>query len=59
MQTLTHIKALLEARGLSPRHGFGQNFLIDHNQLSRLLDAAAIAPGEAVLEIGPGTGTLT
>ncbi len=59
MQTLAHIKAILEARGLSPRHGFGQNFLIDHNQLARLLDEAAISPGESVLEIGPGTGTLT
>ena len=59
MQTLAHIKSLLEARGLSPRHGFGQNFLIDHNQLSRLVDAAKIEPGESVLEIGPGTGTLT
>ncbi len=59
MQTLAHIKTLLEVRGLSPRHGFGQNFLIDHNHLQRLLEAASIAPGESVLEIGPGTGTLT
>jgi 16S rRNA (adenine1518-N6/adenine1519-N6)-dimethyltransferase len=59
MQTLAHIKSLLEARGLSPRHGFGQNFLIDHNQLSRLVDSAKVEPGESVLEIGPGTGTLT
>jgi 16S rRNA (adenine1518-N6/adenine1519-N6)-dimethyltransferase len=59
MQTLAHIRALLESRGLTPRHAFGQNFLIDHNQLSKLIDAAGLSPGDVVLEIGPGTGTLT
>lgn len=59
MQTLGEIKALLEARGIRPKHRFGQNFLHDRHQLRKLVDAAAIAPGETVLEIGPGTGTLT
>lgn len=59
MQTLSEIKAMLEARGFSPRKAFGQNFLIDHNLIRRLVDAAGLAPGDAVLEIGPGTGTLT
>lgn len=59
MQTLTEIKALLAARGLSPRKALGQNFLIDHNLISRLIDAAAPRPGEPVLEVGPGTGALT
>lgn len=59
MQTLTEIRALLAERGLRPKHRLGQNFLHDKNQLQRLVAAAALAPGDCVLEIGPGTGTLT
>ena len=50
---------MLDERGLSPRHRFGQNFLHDHNVLSKLVDAAGLEEGDLVLEVGPGTGTLT
>lgn len=59
MQTLTEIRSLLEARGIRPKHRLGQNFLHDHNQLRRIVDAAELDPGDVVLEVGPGTGTLT
>ena len=59
MQTLTEIRALLQARGATPRHRFGQNFLHDHNQLRRLVTRAGVTQGTRVLEVGPGTGTLT
>ncbi|GJQ29420.1 MAG: ribosomal RNA small subunit methyltransferase A [Phycisphaerae bacterium] len=59
MQTLAEIKAMLEGRGLSPRYAFGQNFLLDHNLIRKLVDASGVGPGSTVLEIGPGTGTLT
>lgn len=59
VQTLGEIRRLLEERGLSPRKALGQNFLIDHNLLSRLVTAAGVGPGIRVLEAGPGTGTLT
>jgi 16S rRNA (adenine1518-N6/adenine1519-N6)-dimethyltransferase len=59
MQTLSEIKALLESRGLAPRKSLGQNFLIDHNLIRKLVDASGVGPGDPVLEIGPGTGTLT
>ncbi|MGQ0626767.1 MAG: 16S rRNA (adenine(1518)-N(6)/adenine(1519)-N(6))-dimethyltransferase RsmA [Phycisphaerales bacterium] len=59
MQTLSHIKALLESRGLAPRKALGQNFLIDKNLVSKLLSAAGVHAGDLVLEVGPGTGTLT
>ena len=50
---------MLEERGLSPRHRFGQNFLHDHNVLRKLVDAAQLSEGDVVLEVGPGTGVLT
>jgi 16S rRNA (adenine1518-N6/adenine1519-N6)-dimethyltransferase len=59
MQTLSQIKSLLQDHGLSPRHSMGQNFLIDQNLLQKLLNAADVQPGDLVLEVGPGTGTLT
>lgn len=58
-QTLSKIKGLLEAHGLRPKHRFGQNFLHDGNQMRKILDAAVIAPGEVVLEVGAGTGALS
>ena len=59
MQSLSEIKSILSERGLRPRHRFGQNFLVEPVHLRRLLDAAAASRGETVLEVGPGTGTLT
>lgn len=59
VQTLTQIKELLASRGLSPRHRLGQNFLCDHNLIRRLVDESGVRSGDLVLEIGPGTGTLT
>jgi|LakMenEpi03Aug12_release.lakeMendotaPanAssembly.Ray.scaffolds.fasta_scaffold145063_2 16S rRNA (adenine1518-N6/adenine1519-N6)-dimethyltransferase len=37
----------------------GQNFLIDPEALQNITDALDIAPGDNVLEIGPGIGFLT
>lgn len=37
----------------------GQHFLTDPSVLSRIVDAAQLAVGEPVLEIGPGRGHLT
>src|SRR5688572_24857373 len=59
VQTLTEIRQLLAERGLTPRHRLGQNFLHDKNQLTKLVDAANVSSGDVVLEVGPGTGTLT
>jgi 16S rRNA (adenine1518-N6/adenine1519-N6)-dimethyltransferase len=58
-QTLTEIKDELAARGIRPKHTLGQNFLHDHNQLRKLVAAAALPADALVLEVGPGTGTLT
>ena len=59
MQTISEIREILNERGLHPKHRMGQNFLHDQNQLRRLLDASKVGPGDLVLEVGPGTGTLT
>lgn len=59
MQPLSEIRHLLESHGLSPKKSLGQNFLIDHNLIRKLVDASAVVPGDLVLEVGPGTGTLT
>lgn len=45
--------------GLHLRKGLGQNFLVDAQVLADIVDAAALHTGEAVLEVGPGIGTLT
>jgi len=58
-QTCAQIKAMLASRGLSPRKRFGQNFLVDQNLVRKLVDESGVTSGEVVLEVGPGTGTLT
>jgi 16S rRNA (adenine1518-N6/adenine1519-N6)-dimethyltransferase len=51
--------AVLERHGLYTRKAFGQHFLVDDNIVGRIADRAALRPGEHVLEVGPGIGTLT
>ncbi len=41
------------------RKRFGQHWLTDASVLDRIVAAAEIAPGERVLEVGPGRGALT
>lgn len=38
---------------------YGQNFLIDRGMLDKIIDSAEITKDDAVLEIGPGIGTMT
>lgn len=44
---------------LQKKKSLGQHFLRAKNYLAVAADAAEITPGETVLEIGPGEGTLT
>jgi 16S rRNA (adenine1518-N6/adenine1519-N6)-dimethyltransferase len=50
---------LFREHGFRPKKRFGQNFLVDRNVVNKILDAAEITEGNAVLEVGPGAGTLT
>lgn len=49
----------LREHNLTPKKGLGQNFLVDETALARIAAAAEITPDSAVLEIGPGLGSLT
>ena len=50
---------LLAANGLRPSRALGQNFVVDHNTVRRIARLAAVGPGDRVLEIGAGLGSLT
>jgi len=41
------------------KKSYGQNFLVDGSVVGKIVSAAGILPGDVVLEVGPGTGTLT
>mgnify|MGYP001374404076 FL=1 len=50
---------ILQTFGLKAKKRFGQNFLINEKVVQAIAQAAQIGPGDLVLEIGPGIGTLT
>jgi len=49
----------LKKLGHEPNRLYGQNFLVDKNIVLKTLQIAKLATGEAVVEVGPGLGTLT
>ncbi len=53
------IAQLLSAHGLRPSRALGQNFVADPNTVRRIARLAGTRPGDHVLEIGPGLGSLT
>ena len=55
----TATRDLLARLGHQPKRFLGQNFLVDGNIVRKSLELAGIAPGDTVVEIGPGLGTLT
>lgn len=55
----TYISAVLNRFDFSFQKKYGQNFLIDDNILSKIIDSAKITKEDTVLEIGPGIGTMT
>src|SRR5262245_17311803 len=57
--TPTQIRELLSAHGLRPSRALGQNFLADPNTARRIARLANIEPGDQVVEVGPGVGSLT
>lgn len=55
----TEIRALAERLDVSPTKKWGQNFVHDANTVRKIVTAAKLQAGEAVVEIGPGLGSLT
>jgi len=53
------IRDLAEMLGVNPTKKLGQNFVIDGNTVRRIVKVAAVKPGETVVEVGPGLGSLT
>lgn len=58
-QTRTHLMELFEKHGFHPRHDLGQNFLIDLNLISYIVEVADIQANDVVLEVGAGTGGMS
>ena len=53
------IRELLASGGLAPRRSLGQNFVADANTVRRIARLADVGPGDRVVEIGAGLGSLT
>ena len=53
------IAQLLSAHGIHPSRALGQNFVADANTVRRIARLAEVGPGQPVLEIGAGLGSLT
>ncbi|WP_419946803.1 16S rRNA (adenine(1518)-N(6)/adenine(1519)-N(6))-dimethyltransferase RsmA [Candidatus Poriferisodalis sp.] len=53
------IKEMLERAGAAPRRSLGQNFVVDPNTVRRIARLACVGPGDRVVEVGAGLGSLT
>ena len=59
--TLTRgeVSSLLDAYGLSPSRALGQNFMVEPGTVRKIARLAGVGPGDHVVEIGAGLGSLT
>jgi 16S rRNA (adenine1518-N6/adenine1519-N6)-dimethyltransferase len=53
------INEMLDRAGVLPSKQLGQNFLIDPNMARWIVAQLEATPDDAVVEVGPGTGSLT
>jgi 16S rRNA (adenine1518-N6/adenine1519-N6)-dimethyltransferase len=56
---LPPLREALTEHGLLARKAFGQHFLLDLNITRKIARLAELAPGDRVIEVGPGPGGLT
>ncbi len=56
---LANTKRIVQENQIRFQKKFGQNFLIDPHVLAKITAAADLHADEAVIEVGPGIGTLT
>lgn len=52
-------KYLMNKYNITANKSYGQNFLIDENVVSGIVEKAEVSKKDLVIEIGPGLGTLT
>lgn len=57
--TPSQVRDLLDRHGLTPSRALGQNFVADPNTVRRIARLADVGPGDPVVEIGAGLGSLT
>ncbi len=53
------IGELIERYGLEPSRALGQNFLCEPGMVDKIVRLSGVEPGDNVIEIGPGLGSLT
>ena len=53
------IRTLATELDVTPTKKLGQNFVVDANTVRKIVQVAQVAPGERVVEVGPGLGSLT
>jgi 16S rRNA (adenine1518-N6/adenine1519-N6)-dimethyltransferase len=53
------VLALLADNRISPSRALGQNFVADPNTVRRIARLAGVGPGDRVVEVGAGLGSLT
>ena len=53
------LREILDRHGLEPRRRLGQNFVVDPNTVRRIAKLSGASPGDPIVEIGPGLGSLT
>ena len=57
--TRRHVLDLLSRHEIRPSRARGQNFVIDPNTVRRVARLAEVGPGDRVIEVGAGLGSLT
>jgi len=53
------IRELAAAAGIRPTKTLGQNFVLDAGTVRKIVRQADVEPGDRVVEVGPGLGSLT
>jgi len=53
------IRALATELDVTPTKKLGQNFVVDANTVRKIVHVADVEPGDRVVEVGPGLGSLT
>ena len=59
MNLLNETRFIMKKYNINANKKLGQNFLIDDNAVSEIVNQSEISNSDLVIEIGPGLGTLT